>query len=536
MDPHGAIAQRFPLVSRFRPTCLPLSRRVHALTELADTAVAEADQGLASAVYNQAALIASDVALPDLAREWCHQHAAAYLHAAPLAGMTAIRALEPVVNLARLQIRAGKKDDGRHRLLALYKAISDATGTQFEGIRIPADLTVSDVDRQEVRAWLWRVVLADGTRTLTTAGRWNDALAHIEDHNGIGRRMLDGRQVAVIAALSNDPAHAADLVAQTAAGEPWENAVTSGLEVLCRRLTHRPVDHQLSELVESYIQHKPDHGTTVFDTRLGLTILDLLDQPNGPAARRIALQLHHRATAASDGYAARECLTDPRFTELMNPGQAQAARSLILACALESGDLPAPEAAQILRALQLSDKVIRTSVASARPARISSRPRSARPPLPHAAVGVGAILLGPQGVLLGRHRHGTIELPGGSVESGESFEEAVVRELNEETGLIAHSNDVSLLGTLIDRVEGVLRVTVGALVHDWRGQPATQPNESVGDWAWYPLDQMPDGLFVCSAQILTAWRPKLPIDHTPAHFTPFAYRTPHSTPPADGLT
>ena len=123
MDSHGPIAQRFPLVARFRPACLPLPERVHTLVDLADTAVEETDQGLASAVYNQAALIASDLDLPDLAREMCHQHAAAYLHACPLPGMSAIRGLEPVVNLARLQIRAGRADEGRQRLLNLYKAV-----------------------------------------------------------------------------------------------------------------------------------------------------------------------------------------------------------------------------------------------------------------------------------------------------------------------------------------------------------------------------------------------------------------------------
>ncbi|MFE0722599.1 NUDIX domain-containing protein [Streptomyces rochei] len=101
---------------------------------------------------------------------------------------------------------------------------------------------------------------------------------------------------------------------------------------------------------------------------------------------------------------------------------------------------------------------------------------------------------------MGRHRRGTLELPGGSVEAaGESFEEAVVRELAEETGLVARTGDVELLGTLVVHVEGVLWVTVGALVHAWQGQPITQPDESVGGWAWYPLDQLADGLFVCSA-------------------------------------
>lgn len=186
---------------------------------------------------------------------------------------------------------------------------------------------------------------------------------------------------------------------------------------------------------------------------------------------------------------------------------------------LHHPDEKVPVVQQLVRARRLPD----------RPTRVSSRPRSTRPPAAHAAVGVGAIILSEHGVLLGRHRRGTLELPGGTVEAGESFEAAVVRELGEETGLIGQPGDVRLLGTLVDHVEGVLRVTVGALVHTWRGRPATQPNESVGDWAWHPLDQLPDGLFVCSAQILRAWRPDLPIDHTPAHFTPFAPGSPPAT-------
>ncbi|MDH6520722.1 8-oxo-dGTP pyrophosphatase MutT (NUDIX family) [Streptomyces sp. SAI-135] len=157
-----------------------------------------------------------------------------------------------------------------------------------------------------------------------------------------------------------------------------------------------------------------------------------------------------------------------------------------------------------------------------RPARVSSRPRGSRAPVPHAAIGVGAILYGPRGLLLGRHRRGTWELPGGTVEPGESLEQTVVRELREETGVEAGPVDVRLLGTLLDDVDGVVRMTVAAQVTAWRGEPCDQPGERVGDWRWFPLDRLPENLFVCSAQGLTAWRPDLPIDHTPAHFTQFA--------------
>ncbi|WUQ66628.1 NUDIX domain-containing protein [Streptomyces canus] len=166
-----------------------------------------------------------------------------------------------------------------------------------------------------------------------------------------------------------------------------------------------------------------------------------------------------------------------------------------------------------------------------RPVRVSSRPRGSRPPVPHAAIGVGAILYGPRGLLLGRHRRGTWELPGGTVEPGESLAETVVRELREETGIEARPADVRLLGTLLDDVEGVVRMTVAARVTAWRGEPSDQPDERVGDWRWFALDRLPENLFVCSAQGLTAWRPDLPIDHTPAHFTPYV-QVPAAAPEA----
>ncbi|MGW6744524.1 hypothetical protein ACWGDX_27990 [Streptomyces sp. NPDC055025] len=338
---------------------------MQALTELASTAVQQRNASVASTVYNQAALIASDVGVPSIARAICHQHAAAYLDFCPLPGVTAIRALEPVVNLARLQIRAGHADDGRRHLLALYDAVTTGTGTNVEDIHVPAGLTAAPEDRHEIRAWLWRVLLADGTRTLTTASRWAEALVHVETHRGVGRRMLDGRQVAVLAALTAGDAPAAeDLLARTEPGEPWEDAVTSCLTVLTRRATGRPLHHHLHDLVATYLDRADEPGMTVFNTRLGLTVLDAIASTEDPTARLVVADLHRRATKTTDGYAARELLAHPSFTALATDQETQDCHALLYACALGAGAIPAGLHDKVTAAIRVSDHVIRSSAAT----------------------------------------------------------------------------------------------------------------------------------------------------------------------------
>ncbi|GAA3073612.1 hypothetical protein [Streptomyces glomeratus] len=363
MDPHGPIARRFPLVARFRPACLPLPARVRSLAELADRASKQSEPGLASTVFNQAALLASDLELPDMARSMCHRHADAYLRACPLPAMSAIRGLEPLVNLARLQIRAGQTDDGRQRLLGLYEAVGAGRAAVFEGITVPDDLTRTSEDRREVHAWLWRVVLADGTRTLTTTGRWPEALAHIEQHRGVGTRMLDGRQVAIVAALTaGDTERAAELLNGTTAGDPWEQAVSHCLTVLCRRYANQPFDDCLADLVNVFLRHEGKPGLTVFDTRLGLTVLDAVEFAQHPGARPVAEDLVRRATEAQNGYAARELLAHYLFTTVATGRQIQDCTDLVRSCGLGGRVLPEALHHTISAALDSSEVVISRSL------------------------------------------------------------------------------------------------------------------------------------------------------------------------------
>nr|WP_307795382.1 hypothetical protein [Actinacidiphila acididurans] len=333
------------------------------ITSLANSAVTRGDSGVASTVLNQTALLASDVGDSDLASDLCHRHAAAYLHACPQPGATVIRALEPVVNLARLLIRAGRHDEGRRHLLALYESVSAGVAARVENIDVPAALTTTAQDQQEVRAWLWRVLIADGTRALTTAGRWADALDHIKEHRGVGKRMLDGRQVAVLAALTSGDAHgAAELLAGTAPGDPWEQAVTMTLAVFCDRALGQLVEDDLDGLADVYERMPAEPGMTVFTTRLGLSMLDAIGHAEHPAAYRIAESLHRRSTATTDGYAARECLASLAFDAAAQPGWRTGYRQLVKDCSLGAGTLPGGLLTELMEAVCVGDQVIRQNL------------------------------------------------------------------------------------------------------------------------------------------------------------------------------
>ncbi|WP_188299523.1 hypothetical protein [Streptomyces sp. CBMA156] len=303
---------------------------------MADTASRQNDPGLASTVFNQAALLASDLDLPAYARDLCHRHADRYLTRGPLPARSAIRGLEPIVNLARLHIRAGHHQPGHQLLLDLYRAVTTGTEATLDGITVPAHLTDTSEQRAEVRQWLWRVVIADGTRALTTAGRWTDALHHIEAHHGIGQRILDGRQVAVLAAATTgDLPGALTLLAATDPGEPWENAVTAVLTALCR-----PGDQYATETaIEHCLAYEPGEGLALFTTRLALTAIDAAD-PDTPAARNLIKQLSSRTGRTGDGYALRDLLTHPGVRGRLEPSRTAELEQALATCALGSAALP----------------------------------------------------------------------------------------------------------------------------------------------------------------------------------------------------
>ncbi|MEU4832334.1 hypothetical protein [Streptosporangium sp. NPDC023615] len=379
MDSTGPIARRFPLVARARPACTQLDVRIGELCALAEAARRDGDPTKASVVFNQAALLASDVDLPDLARAWCHRHAELCLRACPLGAQAARRALEPLVNLARLRIRDGDGDAALQLLSDLFEAVTARVDTVVDGLPVPAaTLTTTADDHREVRRWLWGALLAEGARALTGAGRWQDALTHLRRHNGIGRRMLDGRQVEVIATATAGDAHGAlTLLASTLPGEPWENAVTACLTVLCHRDGHRPVELDLDVMLDRYRQLVPAPGLAVFGARLGMVAFDAAERARHPGAGKVATELIQRAVASRDGYAAREVLAHERCAMMLTVEQARELADVLNICALGCQMLPARLEVDLSAALDVSEAVL--STAGRRGQRLASEDERAVP-------------------------------------------------------------------------------------------------------------------------------------------------------------
>ena len=359
MNPADPVALRFPLVPRPRPACLPLPARIQALSELAREAVRQADKSIASTVLNQAALLASDVGMHDLARQWCRQHAAAHLRACPLSRAEAIRSLEPLVNLARLHIRSGHGPKAYDQLNDLYQAICNHQPARVDGITIPAHLTRTDPDGDTVRQWLWRVLIAEGTRALTSAGHWPQALTHLQRHRGIGNRMLDGRQVAIIAsATSSDYDGAQQLLSATMPGEPWENAVAGCLAALCLPPGSQPARSEIDALADRYQHLSREPGLVVFTVRLALSIIDAA-RPTGQAVTQdLASGLTEQIVDAADGYAAREALAHDYLASQLSPQRTRQLAQIMSACALGHAHIPPRLLTVLTGALEASHAVI----------------------------------------------------------------------------------------------------------------------------------------------------------------------------------
>jgi 8-oxo-dGTP diphosphatase len=128
-----------------------------------------------------------------------------------------------------------------------------------------------------------------------------------------------------------------------------------------------------------------------------------------------------------------------------------------------------------------------------------------------ALVGVGVVVVRGDEVLFGLRRgaHGadTWSFPGGHLDDGETPEECAVRELEEETGLVA-LNPRCVAVTEDVFPEGLRYRTTFVRVDSVRGEPALREPDACAKWTWFAWDVAPEPLFLPVASLrATGFRP-----------------------------
>ncbi|MFC5828071.1 hypothetical protein [Nonomuraea insulae] len=339
------IAARIPLVCRTKPPGKPLAARIADLTALSiEPAGADHHDLVARAcgVLNICALIASDAGLPDLAADLCWRQHKIFAESGSLDRESAVMSLMPLINISRLLIREGDGKAAYEVLDQLYRAAQQRSSIVIHGHDV--DLTPLIHSRDGHRALcteLWIALLIDGARALAQQGRWSEAADAMAAHRGIGDRLLDGRQLKIMALMEQGlPGEAAAVIDDTVPAESWEHTVAGLLRVACRPPdTPTPSgesDHVVQEVLPLITQ--PEPMTAAFRARLGLTALDLIAGRSSSSAFRLGVALVE--VASTDAYAARDVLGHQGMRSHMTDQQQQNLGAVITAAGLGIGRLP----------------------------------------------------------------------------------------------------------------------------------------------------------------------------------------------------
>lgn len=134
-------------------------------------------------------------------------------------------------------------------------------------------------------------------------------------------------------------------------------------------------------------------------------------------------------------------------------------------------------------------------------------------------VGFGVMLMRADGqILLGKrhedpekassalHGEGTWTMPGGKLDYGERFEQGAVRELAEETGIIAAEGDMKVITLENIIIADAHFVTIGLHCAKFQGEPKVMEPDEITEWQWFDLDKLPENIFFPSKNIIEGYR------------------------------
>ncbi len=123
-------------------------------------------------------------------------------------------------------------------------------------------------------------------------------------------------------------------------------------------------------------------------------------------------------------------------------------------------------------------------------------------------VGIGVIIQnGDNEILIGKRKgsHSPyFSIPGGHLEKGETFEEAAIKEVYEETGLkIGNPKVICVTNNLRTYVEeGEHYISIGLFTKEYEGGLEVKEPDKCESWEWYPMDKIPRPHFDASEFVI----------------------------------
>lgn len=134
-------------------------------------------------------------------------------------------------------------------------------------------------------------------------------------------------------------------------------------------------------------------------------------------------------------------------------------------------------------------------------------------------IGVGVMIINNNKIWLGLRNpnkvkvsseingQGTWTMPGGKVEFMETIKEAAIRELKEETNLIA--TKLNILCVSDDMTDTAHYVTIGFLVTEYEGDLKTMEPETILKWKWFNLNELPENIYNPSKKCIEKYKGKI---------------------------
>lgn len=126
-------------------------------------------------------------------------------------------------------------------------------------------------------------------------------------------------------------------------------------------------------------------------------------------------------------------------------------------------------------------------------------------------VGIGVVIVNKEGKVLIGKRKGShapfYSIPGGHLEEGETFEEAAIKEIREETSLEIRDLKVFCISNNLEtwQNEGKHYISVCLITHDFAGTPKVNEPEKCDGWYWVDPEELPQPHFDASEMAIQCY-------------------------------